>query len=245
MQTVVADQNARSQTGLIVPLPAESVPRDRTYEAGKSVQEIIAQMAAVEDGPYFVEDPYLEPARPDWLARLIIRWPDSGTDRPGVRFEYGEGTLANVSGYTVTGALPLNGVTYTGGAVEGDVPLRRAEDAASIARYGLFEGWFDDPDVTIPETLQEKAAERLRPEPGRIVELELVPAGPVVGGSPPPRLWRDFDIGDTVYASIRDNTTELFDVPLLVAHARLSVSENDDSEQLELTLQTPGGDDAS
>ena len=238
---ILAAENVRSPTRLRLGAHAASVARDRTYEAGKSVQELIAQLADVEDGFYFVERFVAEASSPTVYADLVLRWPDPGLPRPAVRFEFGEGTLANVASYVLTQALPVNGVTYVGGAEEGDVPSTRTTDAASIAAYDLLEQWFDDPDVTILSTLEEKAADRLRPTPIYTIELEIVPAGPSVGGPPVPRLFHDFGVGDTLTVSIRDEATTLYDLPLIATRAVLKVSENDDSEALDLTLESVAG----
>ena len=267
--TIILDQlqnqqDPRSPTGLRVrqPYPA-SVLRDRTYEAGKSVQEVIGQLAAVEHGPFFLERPVLERSSPSVYCELELRWPAAGQDRPGVRFEYGEGTIGNVASYTLTQLLPVNGVHYVGGGIpgvagdEGDPeavppvpptpavpevppPVVHVYDPDSFNTYRLLEQWHSDPDVTDAATLGEKARERLRPDPRYIVGLELVAGGPALGAPPVPRLWHEFDLGDTVYASVRDATTEAYDLPLMVTAARLAASAEDDSEALELTLQPPG-----
>jgi hypothetical protein len=172
------------------------------------------------------------------FAELVLRWPDAGTDRTAARFEYGEGTLANLATYTLTQSLPINAVTYTG-ASEKPSLTARASDPASIARYDLLEAWYSDPDVTVASTLQEKADERLRAFPSQVVEVDAVVAGPSVAGPPVPRLWRDFDVGDTVYLSVRDDATRVYNMPALVTGAALSVSEEDASEQLAVTFEAP------
>ena len=242
-RAIIAVQNNQGEaglgdTGLQTPGPyPASVTRDRLYENGKSIQEIFAELAAVIDGPYFVETPMIDPSEPRDLCQLTLRWPDAGSDRPGARFEYGEGTLANLSGYTLTQTMPLNVVTVSG--AEG-VAVGEYEDKFSQDDWGAFHGWFAEPDVTEAATLDEKAQALLRSEPTTRVEIEVAPGGPAVGDPSPPRLFHDFDVGDTVYVSVRDEQTEAYDLPQTVTQARLSVSEDDDSERLELTLQTPG-----
>ena len=240
---LMGDENRRSHTGLaMATIPYPTVTRDRTYEPGKSIQEIIAQLAGVEGGFYFVERPILDRARPPVLAELELRWPAAGAARPAVRFEYGEGTLANLAGYTLNELLPLNRVTVSGGepAGGGEAPAPAvAASMPSIARYGMLEAWFSDPDVSEPATLAQKAAARLRPDPVTLVEIEPVAGGPAVGGPPVPLLGRDFDLGDTVTVSVRDETTEVYGLALMVIHTRLTVSPDDDSETVEITLQGP------
>lgn len=236
-KTILDAENARSPTRLRMGGYGASVKRDRTYEAGKSIQELIAELAAVEQGFYFVERPIVEAAAPTVFAELLLRWPDAGIDRPAVRFEYGEGTLGNVAGYTLTRVLPVNAVTYVGGAQTGAPPSRRAQNTASIARYDLLEQWYDDPDVTVPATLQEKADDRLRPDPEVYAELQLVASGPAVTAPPVAKLGHDFDVGDVVTVSIRDATIQEYGLQLRVTQATLTVSEEDDSEQLDVVLE--------
>jgi hypothetical protein len=238
VRQLVNAENARSPTRLRVPAPQPSKPRDRTYELGKEVNEIILELGSVLDGFYFYERPVLDQAA-DVYTELVIRWPASGVERPGVRFEYGEGTLANLSDYTLTQSLPINAVSYAGAEVRGAVPVRRAQHAGSIATYDLIERFYSDPDVTVAATLMEAAQGRLHPEPVAVAGITTVAGGPALGAPGQlPRLWHDFAVGDTVFVSVRDDATQVYALPLRVTQAKLTVSAEDDSEQLELTFDT-------
>lgn len=245
-------QNGRSPTGLHLTVGSypDSVIRERVYDPGKSFQEVIADLAALDDGFYFLESPVRDPAQPQILAELVLRWPDPGTDRTAARFQYGEGTLGNLSGYTLPQLLPLNHVVVSGGPpepVEGEEtepapPPAEAADFGSIASWGLFERWDSEPDVALFDELQEKANSRVRGDPVTLGEVEVVASGPAVHAPNVPALWTDYDLGDTVYLTVRDETTQVEDLPLVVVAVRLALSAEDDSEQVELTLQPPGED---
>ena len=182
---LINNENLRSptHTRVVDGNPSNVQPnRQRQNEAGKSLQEIIADMAAIERGYYFVEVPLIDRAT-NTYSEIVLRWPDAGTDRPAVRFEYGEGTLANVSSYTISEELPINGVTYAGG---GSTPLtRRVTDSDSIAAYDLIEVFNSDPDVTQAATLTEKATAVLAPIPPWWPGWSSWPAVPLSGHRPP------------------------------------------------------------
>lgn len=237
---ILSEQNARSLTGLRMASYAASVTRERTYDRGKSVQEIFAQMAEVEDGPWLVEVPVRNPAEPQTLAEMQLRIGTAGFNRPDVRFEYGEGTLGNLTGYSIGATLPRNGVIVSGGDPgTGVVPIATVEAPISISSYGLFEEWLSDPDVTELDTLTEKAQRMIEDLPQATVDIDPVAAGPAVDGPPVPRLGWDFDVGDVVYITVRDGTT-VAEFAGMVTEARLTVSADDDAETLALTLDTFG-----
>ena len=138
--------------------------------------------------------------------------------------------------------MPENRVTYVGavkeGSPEGTAPPREtAFDDASIIKYDLLEGWYEDPDVTTNSVLDEKAEDRLRPEPTSTLEFNVVAYGTSTPEVNVPRFWHDFDLGDTVYVSVRDENLELYDVPVAVTGVRLEISEVDDAVHLDLLTQ--------
>jgi hypothetical protein len=232
-------ENARGTTRLRMGAIAASVARDRTYEPGKSVQEIIDQLADVDDGFYFVENPVDD--TPGVYAELVILYPASGVDQPDARFEFGweaGEAIGNLEGFTVAETLPTNGVTATGsGEGEGAKLTSRKEDASSIATYDLLETEIAFSDVSIQATLDAHALEGLQPAPGATFAVEVVAAGGV-GGIYVPRLWRDFDVGDTGRVTIHDGATRFDDVPVRMTEATVGVDDRDASERLEtLTLE--------
>src|SRR5262249_32013860 len=76
---VLAEQNGRGTTRLRMGTYEPSQVRDRSYEIGKSVQELIVQLSQVAGGPFFVETPIFDQITDDY-AELTLRWPDPGTD---------------------------------------------------------------------------------------------------------------------------------------------------------------------
>jgi hypothetical protein len=235
---VLDEQNRRGTTRLRMAAYAPSKLRDRGYDAGKSVRELIEQLSQVIDGPYFVEDPVLDLQSGDF-AELALRWPDSGGIRAGARFEFGEGTLGNLTDYTVTEALPNTGVSGVGATPEeGFPPFVRLDDTAAQTRFDLLELWFSDVDVSEQSTLQEKAADAIQSTPPFSVTVSLVAAGPAVNVPPVPRLWHDFDVGDIGYITIHDDPTKIDSLPVRITQALVSANENDDSEQTDITVET-------
>lgn len=239
---LLAAENIRSPTRMRMGPYDATVRRDRIYEAGKSLRAILDDLSAADEGFYWIETPINE----DGLySQLEIRWPLPGTDRPGVRFEYGTGTLGNLSDYSVQERMPLNASTVSGSNETADAqyaaPIRRASDIASIAAYDLLEEWISDSDVTIPAVLAERAARRLRPDPTFSIQGTLVATGEATNEPPIPRLFDDYDVGDTVYVSVRDETTQLYNVPVVIGKATLTVSSDDDSETTVLEMTTVVG----
>lgn len=225
LSDVIDAENARGATRLrmAAAIPA-STNRDRTYEPGKSVQEIALQLAEVDDGFYFVEQPLDGVA--GVYSELEIRYPGSGVDRPKARFEYGDDTYANVDDYTITETLPQNAVTATG-AGDGDAKLvSRKTDAGSIATYDLLEAEIAFSDVSIQATLDQHAQEHLRPLPGATITIAPIDGGAAVaGGTYVPRLWRDIDVGDVGRVTIHDGATVWDNVHVRLTEATIEISD--------------------
>lgn len=193
----------RDVTGLVLAdgLGPSGPPRDRTYDVGKNVGEIITQLAEVDDGFYFRVDAQYDEQYPRRFSRLVMLYPESGVDRPGARWEFGPGTIGNLSSIQIDIGLPTN-VVYAFGAGDGDDQLRgyRA-DGASIATHGPFEVSISHPDVVNIETLEQHAQEALRPsEPIVLRVAPAVPTGSVVHTPTP---WEDFEVGDIVRVTTR------------------------------------------
>jgi hypothetical protein len=205
---------------------AASVNRDRTYEAGKSIAEAITQLAEVEGGFYFRVDPV--DGEGATFGTFNVLYPDAGVTRERVRFEYGDGTLGNISGegLEVERFMPVNAVN------EGDpVPVAVAEDSASESEYGTCPEWLTLSDVVNTATLQEHADEELSPEPPVALRFNAVEGGPV--------LWDDFDIGDTVYVRV-DNGRTLVTGPVRVNQVTVEVDDDTGAERLTgLVLESP------
>ena len=155
--------------------------RVRTYEYANR-GEAVVNLTNVLDGFDFAERFV---ADEDPMAYLDI-YATMGSDRPGVKFEYGEGTLANVRAIHRETHPPINVARVIGNGVVGEVT-----DSASILKYGAWWVQYQASDVTEQATVDDKAYALLRPNPIRTVSFV-----------PDPRLapvpWDDYWLGDTV-----------------------------------------------
>lgn len=234
------EENLRSPTRLRMrePIPP-SVLRDRVFEPGRAILEALTQLAEADDGFYFLEQPLDGVA--GTYAELELRYPAAGVDQPDVKLEFGEGTLANLESYKITEGLPINAVTTVGAGsgVTGRLTGRR-EEAGSIAAYDLLETEIGYSNVTEQATLDQLAQEGLQPAPRKTYSVAPLPAGGAeVNGVYVPRLFRDFDVGDTIRIAIKDGATQEADVVVRVTEATIAIADNDaGSEDLSsLTLE--------
>jgi hypothetical protein len=214
-----------------------SVKRDRTYDPGKNLLEALTELAEIDGGFFFHADPVEDEGV---HAALVVRWPDSGGDLEGVRFEYGAGTLGNLEGFRREHRLPRNGITATGsGDGEGRLSAR-AEDLASIAAFDLIEDELSLQDVTSFSTLAAHAQEEIRGETQYVYSVTPLPTGAEDAEEPIGfALWDDFDVGDNVRLTIDHGRVRDFDVPVRVAEATVSISDVATEEQLSgLLLET-------
>ncbi|MEQ8834265.1 MAG: hypothetical protein RIB67_07445 [Miltoncostaeaceae bacterium] len=224
--------NGQGQTGLRIGDVDVSVSRDRIYELGKQIGEAIEQLAGVRDGFWFRDRP-VSGEGAVWAA-LDILYPSPGVDRPGALFSFGEGTRDSVREFTVEVGQPVNDVLAIGALAEGDeVPLTaRAEDATSVDEYGLWGAVVTYSDVSVPATLEDHAAESIEAEPPRVYTVRPLPT-PITDASRAPRLWEEFDVGDTVRLTLRSNAPfDVSGVSARVIGCTLQVSDAAQTETL-------------
>lgn len=202
---------------------AASRLRDRTYEPGKSVAEAITQLAEVDDGFYFRIDP-VDHAGAEF-ATFNVLYPDAGTDAPGARFEFGDGTLDNIDsdGLELERFQPVNSVVVVGAGTGEVVPVASASDADSQGEYGTWPRWVQLSDVVGSGALAEHAREELRAQPPVAIRFNTLETAPT--------LFDDFDVGDTVYVRI-DNGRTLVTGPVRVNQATLEVDDTTGAERL-------------
>lgn len=215
-------QNAFTSTNISQGVIDTSVSRSRTYEAGKTVGEAIVQLTEVEDGFFFTIDP--DESVPGVYGLYRVKYPTSGSDRSAsVRFEYGEGTQANIADYAISTLLPVNRITATGQQLTSS-----AEDVASQNQYGMYEQEKAFSSVTLQATLDEHAAAELRPAPIEVFSVTPNPESPL--------LYEDFDVGDLVGLTIRHGRINRT-ISARVTEATVNVDDNSDERLSGLILE--------
>lgn len=208
-------QNLRRKTGLVAGALAASATRTRTYLPGKREDEILQELADAELGFFYKVTP--TDTTPGVRGQLDILYPNAGTSREDVRFEYGTGTLANLDDFELLRRLPRNRSVASSSSATGGRIAAASEDAASIAQYGLFEDEETYSDVTDTTLLGQQARAGVRPSPPRTLSLQPSPDAPL--------LFTNFGVGDFVRVRIKHGPLDLF-VWARVLEATLSVDTN-------------------
>lgn len=226
-------QNARANTRLRC-LPANvqaSVNRIRSYNPGKREDEILQELADAAGG-FFYREQFLDDVA-GYMADLLIRYPDAGVTRPGVRFEYGAGTLANVADYEHIETTVKNRVVAAGGQEGGGRITQTREDAASIAEYDLFEDELVFSEQAEPTILLQAATAEVRSAPPATVQLTPAADSPL--------LFRDFDVGDFVRVLIDEPPAIAIDTWARVLEATLHEDKQGSQTLTGLTLELQAG----
>jgi hypothetical protein len=155
---------------------------DRQITKGQRMGEFIKTCCTVSPtgGSYFRCDALDDPDNP-----VAMHFGDGGdrTDNTGARWEYGTGTIDNVSEFVVEARGLVNRV-YVYNNNQSVV----VEDTDSIDEYGLVEKWYRRPGVNHIATLTALAYSKLQPSPFTVVSFVPTADGP--------KLFDDFDVGD-------------------------------------------------
>lgn len=216
----VSVQNGYRNTGLraVVADHQTSVNRTRTYGPGKLEGEILTDLADAEQGFFYYVRAHSQfvGGVASW-GDLVIRYPDAGTTREEVRFEFGEDTIGNLVDYEVLERLPLNRFTVASSASGGGRISEVGTDADSIAKYGLFEDETTFSDVTATALLDQHSKGSLKPDPP--VTITVTP------GPDAPLLYQDFNVGDFVRAKILHGADDIYGW-VRVPEATLEVNAN-------------------
>lgn len=224
--------NTDHPTGLIPGTVEATVTRDRSYDAGQERAQAIIDLTTVDGGFDFTEQ-FLDPLTSGGaLAQLNIAAQLGDDISDTVRFEFGEGTLANTVSVSRTLAMPVNRATVTGDTSTGLVPAI-AEDAASIDKYGLWEKWESVSDVTEQATLQETAAGLLVPDPLQVVTFEPDPTGSL-------QPWEHYWLGNTVaFRAAQDALQFAADVDINAIEIDIDQDGNEAAHRVEFGDQPP------
>jgi hypothetical protein len=225
----IAAQHARSPLRLQMGTIEPSVPRDRAYDAGASETDAIADLAAASSGFGFTVDPVAGVA--GIFAALNVYYPAARDDQEDVRFEYGDGTLANLDGFREELRLPRNAIRATGAPDPTGVrTVRTAQDAASIARFDLWDAELALNEETNATVLQQRADGAVTGSP--------IAAYTVTPNADAPLLFRDFDAGDTVRLTLRRGAVDVAGT-FRVSEATLRLTNEGTAELASLVVSSP------
>ena len=216
-RALVADTQALGTLGITYDTTLTGINRERNYEHGQNIGELIGNLGRVIDGFEW-----------DVSPSLVLRffYPRRGNPVPLI-LEYGR----NVSHVrrTVTSTAFANAMRYSGGVVN-DMPLAVLREAAPGSE-GRIERQSGNPDVSLVATLVEQAD-------GAFAEAQVIrPAYRVTlmpGTWSPNRAW----LGDTVRLIVRSGRLNV-DTELRIMTGIITVDENE-GESVEMELGATG-----
>lgn len=192
-------ENVRSTVRLREGTVEATAPRTVTFTEGMSRADQVTALSQLDGSFGFSLDAVDD--TPGVLAEFNALAGFNRGELPGVRFEYGAGTLANCSGFTEQISRPRNRIVAQGQALaDGSRPQAVAEDTASQAEYGLWE-YVVSVESTDVAILQAHADAELRPLPVAVYSMT-----PTVEA---PRLFHDFDAGHVVQLAIRHGRVDI------------------------------------
>lgn len=195
----LATENARGTTGLAAGAVAASVQRTLTFQEGTARTDLVTQLSQLDQGFGFSVDPVA--GTPGTLAALNIYAQMVREQKPGVRFEFGAGTVANCTSFQEQITPPRNRVVAQGQPLsDGTRPQQVAEDTASQDEYGLWE-YVVSLDTTDTAVLLAHAQAELRPAPIPVYTMTASPSAPL--------LCLDYDVGDVVDIAIRHGRVDV------------------------------------
>jgi hypothetical protein len=218
VRALVIDTQALGDLGISYDPVVHGVARDRTYEVGQSIGELIGNLGRCIDG--FEWD-----VSPELLLRFF--YPRRGNPVP-VILAYGR-DLSEVR-RTVTSTAFASAVRYSGAEIDG-VPLAVTRQAAP-GPEGRFERQDGNPDVIQLPTLNEQAdgafavASTIRPS----YQVTLK-----AGVWDPQRMW----LGDAVRLLVRSGRLDV-DTVLRIMALGVELNENElETVRLELGARPP------
>lgn len=195
---IVAQQIARSGGSFIALLQGAtdtSHPRDRTYDLGKNVAELVNQLTQVEGGP----DVDVTPTEISGAGVMgfFNTYERQGFDRPAVVFVHGIDLNNNYAGLKQTFGDTITSATWQGTDLNGSTVVQTFDQAA-YSGFGLLEEFGTASDVSVLATLLSKATGTVvtNQEPQPVMELQGI-----TSQAPMPLV--DFYIGDTVRVTER------------------------------------------
>lgn len=225
MWTLVNETNVNEgSTGIRIGTIEPTVARDRTYE-DKQIGSALTEMSQVDGGPDFEIEPVDEGTVCGAFNVMGRQGNDLSTGENAVIFEYGPGTIGNVSHYDGETRDVVNKARVIGAnGLRGT-----ATDAASIAVYGTHMNPPEQMlDVSEQSTLDAKARALLQPAPVQVVAFD---PDPVLAPQPIIDYW----LGDTVRFRARHGCINV-DLAVRVNVIQLAVDQEGNVSKVTLTI---------
>jgi hypothetical protein len=224
-----------TDTGQVATAPLD---RQKTFAKGTRAGQAIQELSDIEAG--FDMETQLDTLAVPWTPKLYL-WDKKGQDRPGVVFGYNTGArnLQSVS-RNIDGSKTMNRML-----AQGKFGSALAEDTVPtggltpIQRYGMFEEWANLSEVVNDNILLAYAGAEVILRSHPLTTYSLVPF-PVVEGGFVPRLFDDYDIGDTVYFSVKYGRLQLTKQAVRVFGASISIDE-ESNERIQSLQTSPSG----
>ena len=218
-----AAAGALGETGLRLGAVEPTVPRDRSYTAGKNVGEGLHQLTEVLGGFDFDILP-LDPTRNDGKLGEYTATARQGQDRPELIWGFGAATMANVTRVERKLTPPVNRVRM----VTTDGLVVEVLDQDSLDRYEEWAIAASAPsDISATETLEQRARDLLRP---RWVRATKFTPDPDLRPRPFDHYW----LGDTGRFRADHGALQEATRPRLNA---ISITEGPDQDET-ITLET-------
>jgi hypothetical protein len=186
--------------------------RDRTYEAGASIGELIDNLSEVLDG-------FEWNVNPD--RQINVGYPRLGSRK---HFALDFGGFLNSLTRGIDSGTQANGVWQSGG--EGTTPVY--VEAPGVAQGGLWQASSSDPDVTEQATVQAKGE-------GVLAERRFL--RPTFKATVSPERWDPtlIGLGDTADLVVSFGRLHYPDLPVRIVEINVSMT-NDGAENVSLTL---------
>lgn len=223
----LAAQNALGTTHLRMGSVDTSINRTLTINPGKVEAETIEDLSGMTNGFFFKVNAV--DGVPGTFSEIVVKYPNAGSTRESVRFEYGPVTADNQNEVEIIYNLPRNREVAASSAAVGGRITGIVEDLTSQALYGIIEDELAVSDITDTTILSAFAGAEIRASPP--VMFRITP------NKNSPLLFQDFDCGDFVRLVLKDGADNIY-VFVRVVEATLQVDKDGTETLKSLTVES-------